>query len=467
MSDLCSKNVLLFVSLCLQYLCPLWVRGNEQVVLIWNQAIKKIETPEGVLPRPYFEGAYHYKDDQYLPSYIYSISGSDYIVSAELQDVFYITADSAEQLLLKEIVSFSDFPVTITQGNAGGIHQAVIKVIPFRINGDKRIIEKLVSFKIKLSHSPFKHYKSEASRGAHSYSDNSVLAAGEWIKVAVERSSMYKLTYSFIKKHFSIEPANLSFSQFGVFGNYSGMLNEVAGAEPKADDLKETPLFIQDNNNNGKFDADDYVLFYGESPHTWQYIEGSQSFMHQKHIYSDKNFYFITINKGSGKTAGTEVNNNIPNKVINTFDDFAFYEEDERNLLESGRLWLGNRMSAAKTSVEINFSFPNILLNQPIRLVSAVAARTPQTTANNATQLSCNLGSSVVLTHILKGSGSVQYGTVATYDIKEVTPFPSSDNIKLIYNYSSMDNTGEAYIDYIEINCKRRLTFTGSSMNFR
>ncbi len=458
-----AKNVLLLVSLC-TWLCFCTLSAQENnIQLQWSKEWKKVETPKGNFLRPSFEDASFTEAQNFFPVFTTSVYTAG-AAEATLYDAMFTAADSAAAAALQHIASQPT--VTVNNGKSALKNIAVISVFPFRKNETTGVVEKLLSFKIKLAETA-PASASAAARGTNSYVANSILASGSWYKISTNKTAMHRLTYNFVKTSFGIDPASVSFSNFGIFGNYHGLLNETAGQNPQSDDLQELPIFISDKNGNGKFDSDDFVLFYGQDPHAWSYPGNSQPFTHKKHIYSDKNFYFVTTDKGSGKQTIAESAAGNANATATTFNDYAFHELDEMNFLESGRMWFGDKMSSTKTSIDLSFNFPNIATMAPVNIVSTAVAKTPQTTANGATQIVCTYGGSNILIHSIKGSGSTLYGTVATYQIQNATLNPNSDNLKLTYNYNCIDNTGEAYLDYVEINCQRNLIFTGGSMNFR
>jgi hypothetical protein len=457
------KNVSLIISLCF-VLCAMQAKAApNQFVLHWKKDWKKMDTPKGTFFRPDFDNAIHSEANNFLPIFSTSFYTNSE-ASIEMQDAKFVVVDSATAALLTNVSS--NAMIMVNNGKAALRNMAVVSILPFRKNESSGAFEKLISFSLKVVEGGSSK-NANAARGANDYAQSSVLANGNWFRIAVNQTAMHKLTYGFLKSKLGIDPANISFSSFGVFGNYHGQLNEVAGQAPQADDLLELPLYIEDKNGNGKFDSDDFVLFYGEDPNTWIYPGESKPFVHNKHIYSEKNFYFITTDKGSAKQPSPENFAGASTFMANVFNDFAFHELDETNLLESGRMWFGNKMSSTKTSTNLSFNFPNIVTATPVNIVSAVLARTPQTTAAGATQLNCTDGSQTVCNHSINGSGAPQYGTVATYQVTNGNLTANSDNVKLTYNYSCIDNSGEAYIDYVELNCLRNLAFFGSSMNFR
>ena len=64
-----------------------------------------------------------------------------------------------------------------------------------------------------------------------------------------------------------------------------------------------------------------------------------QVFAYENNLYSDKNYYFITVASDDGKRIDTQliVDGSFP--VVQQYDDYMYHESDERNLLSSGREW--------------------------------------------------------------------------------------------------------------------------------
>ncbi len=458
-----TKNIpTFFVAIVL---CSNWMFAQEvNVQLNWAAKTNRIENIKGSFERISFEGANHIPKNNLYPTFskMFDVKGQ---VNAAIKNAVYAPV---EKTLLTDLPLLKEVPVIdVMNAKAAARNVAIVSISPFRMNEATGETEKLLSFTFVLSTANNVIAQSSASRGANSYAQNSVLKSGSWHRVAVSKTAIHKLTYAFVKTKLGVEPANLSFSSFGVFGNYSGLLPEIAGQAPNCDDLKEMPIQIVDKNGNGKFDTDDYVLFFGQSPHTWAYPGSNKPFVHTKHIYADKNFYFITTTNGTGKTAVVESNLGAANYTVTTFNDYAFHENDEKNYLESGRLWLGDRMSATKTSVDVDFNFPNLITSNPVVVFSAATGRSLATTSGGAVVLKGNYNSNQIFQHSFSGVGGGSYGSAANYVTATANINATGDNIKLTYNYSSFDNAAEAMIDYVEVNCLRNLKMSGSDLVFR
>lgn len=103
------------------------------------------------------------------------------------------------------------------------------------------------------------------SIGQRKYANSSVLSAGDWLKISVESSGIYKIAASDLKQAgFS---GAISSAQIRLFGNGGRVLPE-SNADPVTDDLQENAIEIYDG-GDGNFDGADYLLFYAPGAHHW------------------------------------------------------------------------------------------------------------------------------------------------------------------------------------------------------
>ena len=127
---------------------------------------------------------------------------------------------------------------------------------------------------------------------------------------------------------------------------------------------------------DGKFNSSDYILFYAKGADSWLFNKLDNLFHHAKNLYSDYSYYFLTYNQGPGKRIPTEPSTNDPvTDVIETFNDFAFYEKNDLSLIKSGREWFDDEIYDATTTRNFAFSFPNLVTEKPVYLKADLAAR--------------------------------------------------------------------------------------------
>ena len=104
------------------------------------------------------------------------------------------------------------------------------------------------------------------------YAEHSVLATGNWYKVGISETGVQRLTYSDLSS-LGMDVEHLNPRNIRVYHNGGGVLNEL-NADPRIDDLKEIPIVVY-GEADGKFDREDYVLFYARGPVVWKYAPNS------------------------------------------------------------------------------------------------------------------------------------------------------------------------------------------------
>jgi hypothetical protein len=288
----------------------------------------------------------------------------------------------------------------------------------------------------------------------------SVLADGSWYKIAVQETGIYKITYKdFIDMGMS--PSQLNSSAIGVFGNGGGMLPE-SNSGYRCDDLRENSIEIVDG-GDGKIDQGDYILFYGESPDQWTFNYTTRVYSHAKNLYSEYSYYFITVSEGTGNQVTLQPSSpSSPSNYSTKFDDYAFHEIDSLNLIRSGRIWYGEVFNNKKDLYDFNFSFPNINVISPVRIVTSVAARAP-----------------VVSKFLISANGKyIDSLLVDSTDPQSIALFGRpkqktswvtfpNPNVNLNMKYQLPDANSAGWLDFLELNCIRSLRWVAPQMSFR
>ena len=216
--------------------------------------------------------------------------------------------------------------------------------------------------------------------------------------------------------------------------------------------IYENAVYVYDGGTSGKWDDQDYVLFYGQSPVQWRYNTTQNRFTHQANYYSDSTFYFVTVNGGTGspkRIQQTSSLNVTPDFVVNSFDDYQVHELDKTNFIKSGRNFYGEAFDINPTQT-FNFTFPNIL-QQNVLFKTNYAAHSPGVT------------SSVVARYQSQNlfSGSYSTGVVYTDDYAAektgtTTFMPSAgDNISIAYTFTAGNSSCIGYLDFIELQNNR------------
>ncbi|MGC6489911.1 MAG: type IX secretion system sortase PorU [Flavobacteriales bacterium] len=377
----------------------------------------------------------------------------DYVFDDELSDVSlimsnatYIDCDSVEIQFLQNL----DVKVLPELNYVHGIERKKSKIkgsiFPFILNDST--YQKLVYCNLEIDTKTY--YKPKSSSLS---SENSVLSSGNWYKIAVTESGIHKLSYqnlSDIGLNISaINPKNIR-----LYGRPGGML-PTENSEPRIDDLEELTIKVV-GESDGAFNTSDYVLFYGQSPHSWDL--NSDHFQRNTHLFEDKTYYFITTDLGQGKRIMENGFNENADTIISSFNDFQHHENNDVNFIKSGREWYGDVFDIINQR-SYNFNFPNRIGEASLKIVVAARANSPYNS-----NFTFNTSGNTESLSIAGVNGSYNYANTATYQ-KDVSPM--TDNINVVLNFESSSSTAKGWLDYILINAERELKMAGSQMQFR
>jgi len=288
---------------------------------------------------------------------------------------------------------------------------------------------------------------------------NSVLETGYWYKMAVSESGFYKLTYADLIS-MGFDPAIINPEDIRIYGNGGEMLPMPVN-QARYDDIMENTIIVVGEEDN-IFDQDDYILFYAQGPVTWKYNDSTQQFEHQINLYDDLSYYFITVDLGAGKRIEDRFSlEDQPTHLVSTYENYAFHELDEINLIQSGRQWFGEVFDET-FNYDFNFSFPNIIIEKPITLKTGVLARS---TVESTFDISLN-------GHVLINIPipPVNTGGISVYarDVELSETFTANDenlSFTITYNKSTPESVG--WLDHIAVNVSCGLAKSGHQTAFR
>ncbi len=284
----------------------------------------------------------------------------------------------------------------------------------------------------------------------HTYADHSVLNSGKWLKVRVSDNGLYSVSFETLRKQ-GIDPQNAH-----VFGFGGAMLTQDF-TQPKIDDLPEIASYLTDNK----------LIFHAQGPTNWEWT-GSR-FRHTNNPYSKYGYYFITSDVGKGKRIEKETE---PLTAFDTetssFLDYQIHEIDTINLIDRSGKAGGGREFYGETlgynhSLSLNFSFPNLLTDRYMCIMTDVAAlSTTQSVFNvslNGVQVQAvNIAARPTSDNLTMGVGGSRISNRINPDGSE------SQNIKIAYIADNSSALG--FLNYIEISGYRQLKMVDDILYF-
>jgi hypothetical protein len=300
--------------------------------------------------------------------------------------------------------------------------------------------------------------------GSRGNAQSSVLKDGSWAKFSVTKTGIYKITYDLIKKA-GFDPGRIDPSKIRVHGIEGGMLPQ-ANSAPRPNDLPEIAIYVS-GESDGKFDKQDYVLFYAQHPDKVFYDLKKQIFSYQKNIYSDRSFYFLTVGDGSGKRAEQSPNLGIGYPLINTFNDFVYYELEDINLLKSGRDWAGEYFGFSRLDLTIPFTIEGIEPDSEISFASDAIG-----TTSSGSTFKISINSNEFLQQKLFPVAGTQYGVKGLHKRDTIrlpassVNFGTSSKQEIKYSIAKDADQARAYLDKFILSFERKLSLYGDQTIF-
>lgn len=398
----------------------------------------------------YFENARY--NETGIPVFNKSIPVEDQCSDLSLQilslsfDTVPVTNSYSRLNDIPENISFSADILRTEKKNFGQI-----SVIPVIRKNEKLLL--LKSFTVVLEKS---YQRTTKKRATSIWKTASVLSSGTWRKIAVSKTGVYKISFGELKNMGFTEPANIK-----IFGNGGSMLPERFTGS-KTDDLNEIPVFIAVGSDE-KFNEGDYLYFYATGPLTWSYDAVSKKFIHSKHNFTNKTYYFLTTGENGARITDADPVNTAEEVIINSFSDYVVHEENLYNLIKSGRNWVGEHFGQT-VSRNFNFSFPDPVENSQFTIEGEVLARSQVNTGftlryNNQALVNQTMSRVYTNDETSNHADSRAFLAKSTIAGKDMVVNLNFDN--------RGDNSAEGWLNYLRINARRKLRFNTDQLLFR
>jgi len=373
-----------------------------------------------------------------LPYFSHSVAlDGSHLYTATIENAVYIPLETDELAFLQDISLSEQARVETHISSSRGNRWFNVSVFPFA-KQDGEIL-KLKSFDLVLEQSLQTEnlLRSSVSR---TYPQNSVLANGDFIKVRITESGIYRISHTELRNR-GLDPNNVR-----MFGFGGAKLNEDSNA-PYTSDLPEIAIY-QTNNE---------ILFYAQGIDKWTYSAAIEMFTHTRNPYSQHGYYFITSdNIGTRKRiqerevnpGGATVNN------VTQFTDYQVHELELHTMIRSGRAIFGERFTNGTSRNLPTFSFPNIVQTEPVRTRIHVVNSIVENTRNAVIFFNLTLAGN---------SRPISLPANSQTASPQHTFTPSSDNLTFNLQYSGSAN---GFLNYLTVNAQRRLIMTGAVMPF-
>lgn len=364
---------------------------------------------------------------------------------------------------LKSKISNTEYTIWADIVEIKGKYQFNITVIPFRktSNGD---IERLLDFDISIITEPV---LTTGARNPTTFT--SVLADGDIYKISVNKTGVFKIDRTFLESKLGINASQINPKKIKIYGNRGGRVPESNSAQRK-DDLAELRIFVS-GEADGRFDAEDFILFYAEGADIWKYNETNNTYTFDKNIYDKDNFYFVKIDNQDGlRVTKLPAITDAVEFETNVYDMRQRVEDDLTNLLGSftgsegtGKEWYGDYFKTNREKVyNTLFDFSGFDNTKSIEVDMLFAARS-RSTSNIILEVgSKKITKTIGSVNILSAESLYAQKSIIreSFNITDINP-----QVKISFPATASESEG--WLDYLQIVNARSLILNNTQLPFR
>ncbi len=338
--------------------------------------------------------------------------------------------------------------------------EAVLKTNRFK-SGDIELIELRIPAVIRKNDKFFRlkkfglkktpvMLKSAAAISGYDWKTESALKDGKWVKISMKEKGVYKIPYSKLTSWGFPNP-----SQVKVFGAGGTILPESAG-DIKYDDVPQVSVW------HGKSNGADCIFFFAPGTTEWNFNKNNGRFEHRINPYATRGFFFLTDKSGSAlQVEASQTPAEPSTHSVAYFDEFILHKTERFNLIQSGKQWFSERFSNGSTR---NFTFalaePEASTSVSVKINAAGrSSATSEMTVSTGSANTAKINFSRVNTSSNAGNYADEGALLYT--------LPAAGNVDLALKYSGSGSLAEAWLDFIELNYRRKLKLTDQTLFFR
>lgn len=276
------------------------------------------------------------------------------------------------------------------------------------------------------------------------YTSESLLSSGKWVKIRVDKEGVYQLTASTLKSMGFSDPTHVR-----LYGYNYAVLPET-NIQDIPDDLTEIPLFHASNGN---------YLFYSRGTTQWKRVrQNNSTFRHRNNPYTSYIYYFLTEDSSVTPAEFKKVDaKTTASATQTTYYAHSIIDDDAYSFLNCGRTFFES-YDFAKGSIK-SYTLP--LVGVPTDNVSLTVQFGAANTAKSNLTVATN-GKSLFEMTFTK-LGEYQYANVSslTSNVMDVTT--NRIPITLTHTFDTGGGAATGHLDYIQACYPTTLTPTSSN----
>jgi hypothetical protein len=229
---------------------------------------------------------------------------------------------------------------------------------------------------------------------------------------------------------------------------------------PRPDGLMENAIYVSDG-GDGRFDDNDFILFYGRGVEGFAYDSTSGNAGHYTNHFGFDNYYWLSF----GGNAGARMATRAPRPAaglapVTSFKDRLFVEEDLHPLYESDQTWYGFLFTNDDVSRSRRY---RVKLTDPVGDGTAAmrfAFYAPFTAGFRLDSVYVRYGTQALAGWSIFGSSRNQI-----FNVDKAGGLANGDN-DIFLTFRGSGDASQMYIDYLELVYDRQLRLSDGAVIF-
>ncbi len=374
----------------------------------------------------------------------------------------------------KEIVTFGEY------GLVRNLPVQTVKIYPVQFDGTSNTIKILKKIVIKISYSSsgsnrqiikddmlesvVLNWDAAKNWGISSATlqktSSSPFADGDWYRLETPEEGIYKIDRAYLQT-LGVNVSGIDPRKLRIFG-YGGYSLPEDVLFSKSNGPVENAILVV-GEQDGVFDASDYILFYGRQTEFWEYSTDQLKIVRIKQPYSKKNYYWLNVGSTNGKRITNSPSLNISNASIQQSTlAFKSYDKDSINIGKTGRDYIGDQLdNSSKNSSRIflntlNGVLPNNPINYRFRIINL---------SQSGVSFRIDESGSQIYSSSIYGKVKFQFG-IENIGQSSYTGTLSQERSNLKFSITSGSLDALLAIDYFEIEYRKTLAAVADNLIF-
>lgn len=286
------------------------------------------------------------------------------------------------------------------------------------------------------------------------YATRSALADGRWVKIAVDRSGMHRISESTLRSWGFSDPSKVK-----VYGYGGAPTGDALAERTYIDDVPQAPSAMTPQG----------LVFYAQGPVTWTTLKNDIT-VQQHNPFTLKGYYFLSDSQEverltPRKTAGVPAQS----EPARTFNECSYHEDESVSLGYTGNFVVGEDFRYTP-SREFTIDMPGRVEGTPVKLAISFVAKTVGAASRINTSINGTTLPAINDERIAATNAASQYHGAEVVPVRTLSKENGCEikgtKMTVGIRYSASTTVNNANLNYITANYQRHIALNGGTLLF-